>query len=112
MAGPVGMPRFCTVIITLFMGLRYRGGRGSDMKLPPWRVLSGEQVATLRHEFRERQGRAAQDLLHVVGDEGGFVDRLGEHGEISVGEVGGETDADEALPYRVGRHLAVLQRTV
>jgi hypothetical protein len=25
------MPSFCTAIISLFIGLRYRGGRGSDM---------------------------------------------------------------------------------
>ena len=42
--------------------------------------LIGEQVAVLGHPVRERSRRPAEDLLHVVGDQCGLVERLGEHG--------------------------------
>ena len=60
--------------------------------------------------MRERGRRPAQDLLHVMGDKGGFVERLGEHGRIGVSELGGETQTDEPLPHHVGRYFPVLQR--
>src|SRR5258707_677904 len=102
MAGPGGIPSRWTAIITLFMGLRERGGCGSDMAgLLRYLGLVREQVAVFGHPLCERERRPAEDLLDVVGDEGWFVERLGEHRRVGVTEFGGETQTDEPLPHHV-----------
>ncbi len=44
--------------------------------LSPLRI--GEEMAVLGRPLRERRGRTVEDLLHVVGDQGRPVDRLGQ----------------------------------
>ena len=77
----------------------------------PCLFRAGEQSRCSDTHWANGGRRPAEDLLHVVGDQGGRVECLGEHGHVGVGEVGAEAQTDEPLPYRGFRHLPILQRT-